>query len=174
MAHHFVEMQRAKLDLVSDRGEVLALASQTCAEFGAQSFWIKAEGDAIRKDGLVYYWKISKDVEREYLQHLKTDLGQENTEVFRDRVILENSQIEAYWIFAPTSGENELDVEYRVLMSGFMKDVIRRIHDLKNTAGRQRSVVVNELVHAKVRSSFLKHRYGPKNEKVAEKVPALK
>lgn len=174
MAHHFVEMQRAKLDLVSDPGEVLALASQTCAEFGAQSFWIKAEADAARKDGLVYYWKIPRDVEREYLHHLKTDLPQGNAEVFRDRVVLENNQIEAYWIFVPTSGESDLDMEYRVLMSGFMKDVIRRINELKNAAGRQRSVVVNDLVHAKVRSSFLKHRYGPKPERVAEKVPALK
>lgn len=175
MAHHFVEMQQAKLDLVSDPGEILALASQTCAEFGAQSFWIKSEADT-RKDkgGLVFYWKIPKHVERVYLQHLKTDVVQGDAEVFRDRVVLENNQIEAYWIFEPTTGENELDVEYRVLMSGFMKAVIRRIHELKNAPGRQGSFVVNDLVHAKVRSSLLRRRYGFKDEKVAEKVAALK
>ncbi len=168
MAHRFVDMQKAKLQLVSDREELLALVSQTCAEFGVQGFWIKAEADALGKGGMVYYWERPHDIQREYLQFLKTEITEGNFEIFKERVALEEDQIEAYWIFEPNTEESELDVEYRVLVSGFMKDILRQFKELEHPRTDHPLVEINNLGHAKVRSSFLKRRYGIKTGKSPE------
>ncbi len=163
MAHRFLDMQRAKLKLVADRDEALALASQTCAEFGVQGFWIKADADAEGKGGLVYYWERPHDIQREYLRFLKTEINSGNFEVFRERTSVEDDRMEAYWIFEPNAGESELDVEYRVLVSGFMKDILRRLRELEISASDRPLVEINNLGHAKVRSSLLRRRYGVKS-----------
>ncbi len=162
MAHKFLDMQRAKLDLVADREEALALASQTCAEFGVQGFWIKADADADGKGGLLYFWERPHDIQREHLQFMKTDINTGNFEVFRERTALEDEGIEAYWIFEPIAGESELDVEYRVLVSSFMKDILRRLRELDTPASDPSHVEIKNLSHAKVRSSLLRRRYGSK------------
>lgn len=162
MAHRFMDMQKAKLELVADREEALALASQTCAEFGVQGFWIKADADAEGKGGLVYFWERPHDIQREHLKFMKTEITEGNFEVFRERTTLEDDKIEAYWIFEPHTDENELDVEYRVLVSGFMKDVLRCLRELEHSTAHP-LVEINNLAHAKVRSSLLRRRYAPKS-----------
>lgn len=163
MAHRFMDMQKAKLDLVVDREETLALASQTCAEFGVQGFWIKADADADGKGGLLYFWERPHDIQREHLQFLKSDINTGNFEVFRERTSLEDEKIEAYWMFEPNAGENELDVEYRVLVSSFMKAILRRLRELESLDSDTALVEISNLAHAKVRSSLLRRRYGTKS-----------
>ncbi len=165
MAHHFMNMQQVKLKLVSDREEILALVCQTCAEFGVQGFWIKSEADASGKGGLVYYWERAHDIQREYLQFLKIEIISGDFEVFRERAALEEEKIEAYWLFEPHTEENELDVEYRVLVSNFMHSVLRRISDLSRITSGSPMVEIGNLAHAKVRSSLLRRRYGEKKVK---------
>ncbi len=169
MAHHFMKMQQVKLKLVSDREEILALVCQTCAEFGVQGFWIKSEADSLGKGGLVYYWERAHDIQREYLQFLKIEIISGDFEVFRERAALEEEKIEAYWIFEPHSEENELDVEYRVLVSNFMYAVLRRISDLSRLATDSSMVEIGNLAHAKVRSSLLRRRYGDNKDKMGTK-----
>ena len=163
MAHRFLDMQRAKLKLVVDRHEALALASQTCAEFGVQGFWIKEEADPEGKGGLVYYWERPHEIQRESLQFLKTEINSGNFEIFRERTSIEDDRIEAYWIFEPHVDESELDVEYRVLVSGFMKDILYRLRELETLASDRPLIEINNLGHAKVRSSLLRRRYGIKS-----------
>lgn len=102
IAHNFLNMQRVKLKLISDREEILALACQTCAEFGVQGFWIKSEADASGAGGLVYYWERPHDIHREYLQFIKAEITRGDFEVFRERAALEDEKIEAYSISSPT------------------------------------------------------------------------
>jgi UDP-GlcNAc:undecaprenyl-phosphate GlcNAc-1-phosphate transferase len=165
MAHRFLEMQKVKLALVSSSEEVLALASQTCAEFGVQGFWIKAEPGSNGKGGLIYYWERPHDVQREHLQFLKTEIINGDFEVFKDRVALEDAKIEAYWIFEPHTDESDLDVEYRVLVGNFMLGILRRVVEFNRSNGSDAIVQISNLAHARVRSSILRQRYGPKKIK---------
>jgi UDP-GlcNAc:undecaprenyl-phosphate/decaprenyl-phosphate GlcNAc-1-phosphate transferase len=160
MAHNFMNMQQVKLKLVSDKDEILALVCQTCAEFGVQGFWIKSEADQSGEGGLVYYWERPHDIHREYLQFIKTEITSGDFEIFRERAALENEKIAAYWIFEPNTEENELDVEYRVLVSNFMHAVLHRIYDMGHFAVPDLMVQIGNLSHAKVRSSLLRRRYG--------------
>jgi UDP-GlcNAc:undecaprenyl-phosphate GlcNAc-1-phosphate transferase len=165
IAHRFLEMQKMKLHLISSTEEVLALVSQTCAEFGVQGFWIKAEAGLDGKGGLIFYWERPHDIQREYLQFLKTEIMNGDFEVFKDRVALEDGKLEAYWIFEPNSQESDLDVEYRVLVGDYMKEILRWINKFNTSNESQSLARIGQLAYARVRSSVLKQRYGPNNQK---------
>ena len=165
IAHRFLEMQKLKLQLVTSREEILALASQTCAEFGVQGFWIKSEAETDGRGGLLFYWERPQDIQQEYLQFLKTDVSRGDYEVFKDRVSLEEGKIESYWIFEPHSEESDLDVEYRILVGNYMREILRAINRFNIPEDPGAQVQINNLGHARVRSSLLKQRYGPKKGK---------
>ncbi len=156
MAHLFVEMQRVKLELVRQRSEILALISQTCAELGVQGFRLKVGTNG---GSCQYHWERPLEIQREYLKRMKPALDKGHFELFRDKVTLEDGQGEAFWIFEPHTVEDELDVEYRVLVSGFMMEALACVSDCgPDTAGDQ-EIRLNSLSHAKVRSSLLRRRY---------------
>jgi hypothetical protein len=123
IASHFLSLQRVKLGLVHTRVEILALVHQTCREFGVMRCRLMISPDETSQGGLDYFqeWDACRPVD--YLNFLY--VGKRNTtEGFSDSFRLCNSRGGAYWIFEPHAEEEDLDVEYRVLMREFMREAL--------------------------------------------------
>lgn len=131
IAHHFITMQLLKLRLAHDWEEVMTLVNQTCNEFGVQGYRLIVRPGPNGKGRFHSSWERPLEEHQEYLNFLKTrEKGNELTH-FQDHATLPDIDAEAFWIFEPHSLEEELDVEYRVLVSEFITSVLRRIRDLK-------------------------------------------
>ena len=68
---------------------------------------------------------------QEHLRYLKTVEADPNMVSFSDHAAIEQGRGEAFWIFEPHSLEEELDVEYRVLVHEFMTWTLKKIDSLK-------------------------------------------
>ncbi len=165
IANSFIAMQRGKLGLARNREEVLALLSQTCAEFGVQGFKIDVKSNGHGNSPCRYSWERSHEMAREYLNYLKTDIVKGNFEHFREQLKLAGGDCDAFWIFEPHTEERDLDVEYRVLVSEFMKEAMGQLYILPGNKGDNPLVQLNGLAHGKVRSSLLSRRQ-PKSKSV--------
>jgi hypothetical protein len=111
-----------------------------------------------------YSWERPKDAVREYLDYIKTEKVKSKYDHFKDKIVLDDNEGEADWIFEPHTEENELDVECRVLVSEFMKMVLVRICSLKDSySAKDKVIKINQLSHAKVRSSILRRRDAKKS-----------
>ncbi len=163
IANSFIAMQRGKLGLAGSREDVLALLSQTCAEFGVQGFKINVNSNGHGNSPCRYSWERSHEMSREYLNYLKTDIVKGNFEHFKEQLSLEGGNCDAFWIFEPHTEERDLDVEYRVLVSEFMKEAMDRLYVLKGNKSDNPVVQLNGLAHGKVRSSLLSRRHVKKN-----------
>jgi len=165
IVHHFIVMQRTKLRLADDLDEMLALLSQTCAELGVEVFHVLVKSERGENCRCSFFWERKQDIAREYLRYIKTETDEEHLDHFKDQIVLAGNQGEADWIFEPHTEEAELDVEYRVAVSDFMKEVLDRICSLKNLdPGTDQGVEIGQLSHAKVRSSLLRRKHESKEE----------
>jgi len=112
IAHHFVSMQRIKLGLARTREEVLTLVNQACQELGVDSYHLIISSDGQRMGGLdyVHQWDpIKQSTDRHTHDHLR----------------LSRNRGGAQWVFEPHSEEQEeLDMEYRVLISELMREAL--------------------------------------------------
>ncbi len=129
LANHFIAMQRIKLDFVEDVAELNALLTQTCLEFGIEQFTMNVAPGPGQTEPSKFEWKRSVDAQAVMIPPGSAPRGKTNT-MFRDQVQIENSVTSAEWIFEPTAIEEDIDVEYRVLMSEFMRRALFRAEAL--------------------------------------------
>jgi hypothetical protein len=101
---------------------------------------------------------------REYLDHLKTHHVVEDIHHFRDHLALPEGRGAAHWIFEPVTAEGELDVEYRVLFSEFMGEVLRRLSEVPSPRPGG-AVSMPRNFASRVRSSILRRRSFPREGK---------
>jgi UDP-GlcNAc:undecaprenyl-phosphate GlcNAc-1-phosphate transferase len=116
IAHHFTSMQRIKLALATTREEVLALVDQTCQELGVQACRLVIPADADKMGGLDYIYGFDPTRGDEMKAEVRGPV---------DRVRLFGGKGGAKWMFEHQQGEEELDMEYRVLTSEFMKEALQ-------------------------------------------------
>jgi hypothetical protein len=105
-------MQKLKLGLAPTREDVLSLVNQTCGELGVKSYRFMIIPGDDGQGGLDYTndW----------------DPLRSKGSVNRDQVSLKDNHGAAEWVFThPTIGEEELDMEYRVLISEFMREALQ-------------------------------------------------
>ncbi len=160
IANHFIGMQKLKLQLSNDIGEIIALVNQACNEFGVQGYKLFVPPDEKGHGGCHYYWERSPEEHREHLSYLQTDKIYSNLIIFKDHITINNPQGEAFWIFEPHTEEEELDVEYRVLISEFMKESLTKIAELNIGSARKidKIVALNLSPRKNVSSSSLRRR----------------
>ncbi|HEY5040341.1 MAG TPA: hypothetical protein VIJ93_14850, partial [bacterium] len=123
IANHFISMQRVKLQLAHNREEVLALVSQTCREFGVKSCRLIIKADKHGRGGMDYFREWGMDLSAEYLDFIH-DSTQWTTKGFSDHYKLTRGRGGAHWVFEPQTKEEELDVEYHVLVNDFMREAL--------------------------------------------------
>ncbi len=111
IAHHFISMQKIKLSIAQSREEVLTLVDQSCQELGVNSYRLVIMPDENLKGGLDY-------------KHSFDPLMPNAKKSTHDRVRLLGGKGAAEWFFEPRQEEEELDMEYRILISEFMKDAL--------------------------------------------------
>jgi UDP-GlcNAc:undecaprenyl-phosphate GlcNAc-1-phosphate transferase len=121
IAHHFISMQKIKLSLASNREEVLTLIDQTCQELGVKGYRLIIRSDRDLKGGLDYIHNF--DPTR--LSALRIE---DHGPV--DQVRLPGGRGGAEWMFENQVVEEELDVEYRVLLSEFMSLGLEKAENL--------------------------------------------
>jgi len=117
IAHHFIAMQKVKLTLAGSREEVLALVDQACHEMGVKGYRLIVMSDEHQRGGLDY----THDFDPTRISTL--DASQKGPV---DRVQLHGGMGGAEWMFEPQAAEGELDVEYRVLLSEFMREALEK------------------------------------------------
>ncbi len=125
IVHHFIGMQRAKMPLASNRDEVLALVHQTARELGVQEYRMLLLPGKDKKGGFDYTSKYREDKQPVLLGFLLP--SQKNVEKFRDQVKLPEGKGGAYWVFESHEGEEDLDMEYRVIFSEFMRESLEAL-----------------------------------------------
>ena len=158
IANHFISMQCIKLELAQNVGEIAALTEQTCIEFGVEKYSISLASDGPPAKPFELDWN-KPETARGSILLAAGPLQSTGTRVsFSDKVLLP-SGTQSTWTFEPHSEEEEIDVEYRVLMSDFMRKALGCAEKLY----RQRSAVLgahdgpNEN-STSVRSSELRRR----------------
>jgi len=126
IANHFSSMQMAKLELTQFLNEVLTLTNQTCIEFGVEHYSIvfkdeKGEGEWI------YRWRKPSKMHRDLLPALapQDPVGYRS---FTDVYKLPDKRGEVVWTFEAqlVSWEDDIDVEYCVLMADFMRKAMNQ------------------------------------------------
>jgi UDP-GlcNAc:undecaprenyl-phosphate GlcNAc-1-phosphate transferase len=163
IVHHFIVMQRTKLALAEDLEEMVALLSQTCAELGVETFHILVKPGCGEQGCCRYVWERKQDVAQEYLRYMKAE--KEPLGHFKDQIVLDGERGAADWTFEPHREEAELDVEYRMAVSDFMKEALSRICSLKSDhPDEEQGVEIGQLSHAKVRSSLLRRKHASRAE----------
>lgn len=126
IVHHFIEMQRAKMGLAVNRHEVLTLVEQTCREFGVQNCRILLIPSRDGKGGFDYTSQSKDQLALPTMLNFFRPAPKQ-AEKFRDQVKLADGKGGAHWMFAPHEGEEEIDMEYRVLFSEFMKEALETL-----------------------------------------------
>jgi UDP-GlcNAc:undecaprenyl-phosphate/decaprenyl-phosphate GlcNAc-1-phosphate transferase len=127
IAHHFINMQRSKLRLAHTPSELMMLVNQTCLEFNVIKYLFQLAPGPGRTAPLLFHWESPFHEHQDHLNRLREELSLGASNPFKDRAALEGDRAEAFWFFEPYSEETDLDVEYRVLMNGFMESVLRRL-----------------------------------------------
>ncbi len=118
IAHHFIAMQKIKLGLAKNRENVLTLVGQTCHELGVKGIHILVLPDERQRGGLDFCHGTHSV--------RLGDLSKEPKGTF-DKLRLPKGQGGAEWMFEPKAVEEELDVEYKVLVSEFIKEVMETL-----------------------------------------------
>ena len=114
IAHHFVSMQKIKLTLAVNREDVLTLINQACSEMGVAGYRLIVRPDEKGKGGLDYTHQWDP-----------TRMGGDPTwRGIVDQVRLPGGLAAAEWAFEPHGPQEELDMEYRVILSEFMREAL--------------------------------------------------
>src|SRR5665213_807464 len=115
IAHHFISIQKIKLTLAATRKDVLTIVNQACQEMGVESYRLMVRADKKGKGGLDYNrrWESTRHL------GMKTVLPGST-----DNVKLSGNLGDAHWLFEPPTDQEELDIEYRVLISEFMREAL--------------------------------------------------
>ncbi len=172
VAHSFITMQETKLGLVRTLDELMQLVIQTCMEFGVEKFrfivlvrarnsstphssfltpdspkGVSTPHSSLRTPhsmvgGVDYQWRRPEGAQINILDFMKPERGPYRA--IKDKVVLPNHCGEAGWEMGPHHGQEALDVEYRVLLSGFMRMALERGIDLAPAA---EGMLKHELVH---------------------------
>ncbi len=121
IAHHFISMQKIKLTLAGSREDVLALVDQACQELGVKSYRLIVMADEKLQGGVDYTHNFDPTRLSELEPSQRGPV---------DRVQLSGGLGGAEWMFEPQSAEGELDVEYRVLLSEFMREALEKTAQL--------------------------------------------
>ena len=129
VANYFANMQRVKLELAHSVSEVLGLMQQACVEFNVQSLRLTIDGSKANRENVVHDWT-----------HPKADKYAETGTLKRDQVLGEESGSSAEWHFLPRVIEEDIDVEHRVLMHGFMLKALQRADVLFAASGTYEKV----------------------------------
>ncbi|MCY3018577.1 MAG: MraY family glycosyltransferase [Planctomycetota bacterium] len=132
LVNHFIAMQRIKLDMAESVADLHALLAQTCSELGVQCMSLTVattDGQAGKHE---FSWRREPQTgDSEQL----AESGTAGSAGFSDRTEL-CPGTSAEWTFEPTAREEDIDVEYRVLMSEFMHRALGRAEQLYPKAGR--------------------------------------
>ncbi len=155
VANHFISMQKVKLQLATHREEVLALISQTCQEFGVKSCRLIIRPDEQGLGGMDYYHEWDLEKPAEYLGFIH-DTAKGPTNGFADRYKLLGGRGGAHWVFEPKTDEEDLDVEYHVLVSDFMRESVDAALRLGNMLPTLEIPSVAPSMHKKVSSHALR------------------
>jgi hypothetical protein len=157
IANHFIAMQKAKLSLALYLNEVLTLVNQTCVEFGVERYAITLSGAAQKKGPWSYRWEKPAELARDHLAFLDHhEPG--GHKGFTDKAALPQGKGSASWTFEPRAVEEDIDVEYYVLVSQFMGLALSRAQALCAAFGEEQ--LASRVIEggATVNSSLLKRR----------------
>jgi hypothetical protein len=155
IAHHFIAMQKIKLSLARTREEVLALVDQACLELGVKAYRLIIPADGQKQGGLDYTRGF--DPTRSAAQ------GEEGRGPV-DRIRLFGGAGGAKWMFESQPQEEDLDVEYRVLISEFIKDALVAVAHLGQNQPTLEIPSVIGLPRQKVSGHQLRKRQPPKQK----------
>lgn len=149
IANHLISMLRLKLTLTRSGSQVLSLMSIACRELGVIKYSLTYFNDSTQSN-----------VQRDWFNPDEPGLCGEDrngievaapTVGFTDRFQDPATGAAAVWSFKSVVREEELDIEYRVLMSSFMEAAVRRLVVLPQQTeedARRKSAVLDFTVGA--------------------------
>jgi UDP-GlcNAc:undecaprenyl-phosphate/decaprenyl-phosphate GlcNAc-1-phosphate transferase len=164
IANHFVSMQRVKLTLAQSLSEVIALVNQTSVEFGIHNYEMQlahADGDEV----LNHKWTRPLEAHGTYLTFLNAAPAAAATG-FQDRAQHPSFPSTASWTFEPHENEEDIDVEYRLFMSEFMKRALEKAQQLFEESDAENVIDAKNYDPAAVSSNMLKRRASQKRNEV--------
>ncbi|HTL52322.1 MAG TPA: MraY family glycosyltransferase [Planctomycetota bacterium] len=125
IANHLIAMQQLKLTLTRSGTQVLSLVNATCRELGVLRY--RLTYNATLTNSTVERDWYNPDEAVALLPDKQGIRLAGPVEGFSDQIRLPLSGASATWTFKAVEREEELDVEYRVLMSSFMQDALDRL-----------------------------------------------
>ncbi len=123
IANHIISAQRIKLEHLHNLGEIGALVGQTCIEFGVKNYSMTIVPGGSCTQPLDLNWSKPEFAHGSFLLTPEAAKPSGVVASFADKAALPSGS-HAAWTFEPHDVEDEIDVEYRVLMSDFMRKAL--------------------------------------------------
>ncbi len=133
IANHFIAMQRIKLEHVLHLGEVERLVQATCIEFGVDAYKLAIVPRTEKAKFLNLSWTRPASAHGSLLLPFGTEDTVVPAQAFSDKCVSKRGSTAA-WTFEPLAREEEIDVEYHVLMHDFMSRALLRSETLDHTS----------------------------------------
>ncbi len=160
IANYFVAMQKEKLELSQSLVEVITLINQTCVELGVHYYSIVLTGQQASSDGMKYEWNRPTEVNSNHLPQPHSTAVQRVG--FSDQADLQDATATISWTFEPHDQEHDIDIEYRLLMSEFMRQSLSRSQALYEQADETEIREAQRCDPKIVSSNMLKRRASQK------------
>lgn len=161
LVNHFIAMQRIKLGMAESVADLHALLAQTCSELGVQRMSLAvaaANGQAGKHE---FSWRREP---RTGDGGQSAESGATGPAGFSDKAEL-CPGTSAEWAFEPIVSEEDIDVEYRVLMSEFMKQALGRAKELcRASANPQKTTAVSSETMGGVMPLWQRNARSPKSQ----------
>jgi UDP-GlcNAc:undecaprenyl-phosphate/decaprenyl-phosphate GlcNAc-1-phosphate transferase len=155
IANHFINMQKLKLELAECISEIMALVNQTAVEFELRRYALTLPGKTDSDDEWRLEWVRPKDVQGTLLPFLNHQI--KGSQIgFVDQFVDAESGGYSDWEFEYHHIEEDIDVEYRVLMSEFMRKALIRALILSRKNGS--TLDASKELPASITASLLKRR----------------
>ncbi len=153
VANYFISMQKVKLELANSREDVLVLVSQTSQEFGVKSCRLIIKPDENGLGGTDYFHEWDTRKPSEFLGFIH---GEGPAKSFSDHYKLSGGRGGAHWVFEPQAQEEDLDVEYHVLVSDFMRQALETALRIGTDQATLEMPAADPLAHEAVSSHILR------------------
>ena len=138
IANHFISMQKLKIELTESVDQALALIDQTCIELGVHNYSLNISSSGGQPVASFNWERPRNSIGSIVISH-PHDVAKP-LHAISDSLELPDIYANAQWTFEPIEKEEDIDTEYRVLMSDFMRRFVVHFQTLCESNPQSQSV----------------------------------
>ncbi|HCM38644.1 MAG: hypothetical protein A2Z97_00670 [Bdellovibrionales bacterium GWB1_52_6] len=141
IANHFAALQISRLTVAANFSEIEALVHQTAIEFGISEYAITINNPSTHLRSHLT-WRNPLNEPGNILKIPLIQKADVSGQLI-DQIALADSRSNAHWKFLPRQIAEDINIEHRVLVSGFFRAAIRQLENSR----AKRKVSASDMIH---------------------------